>query len=83
MQFIDDGVPAGVSRDRLGGKGHGSLARQTAQRRASVGRARSGARFAAELWGKEQRWRIGIEQDLLRVEAQSMLGVVRPSTRYA
>src|SRR4030095_11741330 len=41
-------------------------------------RARSSARVAAELWREEHRRRVRIEQDLLRIEAQPALGVVRP-----
>jgi hypothetical protein len=76
VQLIDDGVSAGVSGASLEWKRHRTLAWQTAERRSSVGRTRMGARVAAELRREEDRRRVRIEQELLRIEAQSVLGFV-------
>ena len=78
VQFVDDGVTAGVSRARRGWNGHGPLLRQAAERRTSIGRTRLRAGVAAERGWKEHRRRVRIEQDLLRIEAVPALRLVRP-----
>ena len=77
VQFVDDRVRPGVPRTCFGSNGDRRPLRQTAERRTPVGRPSLRARVAAERGWKEHRRRVGIEQDLLRIEPASPLGLVR------